>query len=88
MAARVGAAIRTVRFASNEGDKGTSATFSNGKRVGVFGDSARWRGGLTVAAAPEMTLPGLRLVGAADDDAATSTVPHGASRGAPFVTTR
>ena len=83
IAARVGAAIRTVRFASSEGARPTSDGSPNGS-PGVFGDSCRWRGGLTVAAAPETTLPGLRLRGAFDADAGAAPPPE--TRGAPVST--
>ena len=75
IAARVGAAIRMVRFASSEGARPTSDGSPNGSPV-VFGDSCRWRGGLTVAAAPETTLPGLRLRGAFDADAGAAAPPE------------
>ena len=83
IAARVGAAIRMVRFASSEGARPTSDGSPNGSPV-VFGDSCRWRGGLTVAAAPETTLPGLRLRGAFDADAGAAAPPE--TRGAPVST--
>ena len=74
VAARVGATIRMMRHAPNEGGGRRAGTSdARNSRVGVFGDSRRWRGGLTVAAARETTLPSLCLRGAnddADDDAA------------------